>query len=95
MADSRDFEWDDAKALSNLAKHRIEFSYATAVFLDLRRVDLDVSRAEDREMRRESVGMVEGRLLTVIYTVRGQLTRIISARRSNAMEGKAYGPLHA
>jgi uncharacterized DUF497 family protein len=94
MTDNCVFEWDDAKALSNLAKHRVEFSYGTAVFLDPRRVDLDVSRPQDREMRRKSVGLVEGRLLTVIYTVRGGMTRIISARRSNAMEGKAYGPLH-
>jgi uncharacterized protein len=95
MADGREFEWDDGKALSNLAKHGVEFSYATAVFLDRRRVDLDASRPEDREMRRKSVGLIESRLFTVIYTVRGGVTRIISARRSNVREGRAYGPLHA
>jgi uncharacterized DUF497 family protein len=32
------FEWDDAKATSNLAKHRIDFDEALRVFLDLRRL---------------------------------------------------------
>jgi uncharacterized DUF497 family protein len=95
MSEHLAFEWDDAKALSNLAKHGIEFSYATVIFLDPRRIDLDVSRAEDREMRQKSIGLVEGRLLTVVYTARPGTTRIISARRSNSMESKVYGSLHA
>lgn len=40
-----------------------------------------------------AVGMVEGVLFTVVYTPRGGLTRIISARRCNAKEGKQYGPI--
>ncbi|HEX4367270.1 MAG TPA: BrnT family toxin [Rhodopila sp.] len=95
MSERRAFEWDDAKALNNLAKHKIEFEYGTNVFLDPRRVDLDASRTEDRETRRKIIGLIEGRLFTVVYTVRGRSTRIISARRSNAMESKMYGSLHA
>jgi uncharacterized protein len=95
MCSHRDFEWDDAKALSNFVKHRVEFSYAAAVFLDPRRVDLDVSRPEDGEMRRKTVGIIDGRLLTVVYTIRVKSTRIISARRSNTTESRMYGPLYS
>jgi uncharacterized protein len=94
MPEHREFEWDDAKASANLAKHRVNFAYATIVFLDAERLDLDVSRPEDHETRRKAVGLIEGRLFTVVYTVRGRVTRIISARRSNTMERNAYGPLH-
>jgi uncharacterized DUF497 family protein len=89
------FEWDDAKAFSNLTKHRVEFSYAANVFLDPGRAELDVSRREDRETRRKVIGLIEGRLFTVVYTVRTESIRIISARRSNAMERKVYGPFHS
>src|SRR4051812_11797518 len=61
------------------SKHRIEFSYATIVFLDPRRADLDVSRIEDGEVRRKVIGVVEGRFVTVVYTVRKKAIRIISA----------------
>jgi uncharacterized protein len=95
MPESREFEWDDAKALNNRAKHGIGFEYGTNVFLDPNRLDLDASRTEDRETRRKTIGLIEGRLFTVVYTVRGRSTRIISARRSNTMESKMYGSLHA
>jgi uncharacterized DUF497 family protein len=95
MAARWSFEWDDEKALRNQAKHHVEFSYATNVFLDPNRADFDVSRVEDRETRRKAIGLVEGRLLTVVYTSRAGSIRIISARRSNSREIRAYGALHA
>jgi len=64
------------------------------VFLDPKRVDLDVSRAQDGEMRRKVIGVVDGRLLTLVYTIRPRSTRIISARRSNTTESRMYGPIY-
>jgi hypothetical protein len=89
-----EFEWDDAKAESNLAKHHVPFSYAVRVFLDLDRVEFDASRAGNCEIRRKAVGLIEGRLYVVVYTDRGVVRRIISARRTNETERKAYGPHH-
>ena len=88
-----DFDWDDAKAASNLAKHGVAFAYATRVFLDPYAVDIDASKPGDGEVRRKAVGKIEGRLFTVVYTAREGFTRIISARRCNAKEGRLYGPL--
>lgn len=93
--DRRIFEWDEGKALSNLAKHKIEFSYGINVFLDPNRTDLDASRAEDGEMRRKAIGAIEGRLFTVVYTLRAGAARIISARRANILESRIYGPLYS
>jgi uncharacterized DUF497 family protein len=89
------FEWDDAKAQSNLAKHGVPFAYATRVFLDAGIVDFDTSRPGDGEPRRKAVGSVEGRLFTVVYTPRDGRIRMISARRCNLTEERHYGPLHA
>jgi uncharacterized protein len=87
------FDWDDAKARSNLAKHGVPFPYATRVFLDPRMVDLDATRQGDSEPRRKAVGLIEGKLYVVVYADREGLRRIISARRTNTTEQRAYGPV--
>jgi uncharacterized DUF497 family protein len=91
VSQSQAFEWDEAKALANLAKHGVPFDYAAAVFLDPDGIDFDASRPEDGEARRKRVGRIEGRLFTVVYTERGDLIRLISARRANAQEERSYG----
>lgn len=91
MVAHRLFEWDDAKADANLAKHRVEFAYATRVFLDPARADWGVSRQGDGEARSKTVGQIEGRLFSVVYTVRGDVTRLISARRANTTESRFHG----
>jgi uncharacterized DUF497 family protein len=91
MPEHRAFEWDDAKALSNLTKHSVSFSDAIRVFRDPRCIELDTSRALDRESRRKAIGVIQGRHFTVVYTIRDGVTRIISARRCNPTEKKLYG----
>ncbi|WP_332770116.1 BrnT family toxin [Phenylobacterium sp.] len=95
MNSGRQFEWDDAKARSNLAKHGVPFAYAARVFLDPDVVDFDASKPEDGEVRRKAVGVIEGRLFALVYTARDDVIRIISARRCNAAEARRYGPVHA
>ena len=90
----REFDWDPTKARSNLDKHGMPFDYATRVFLDPSLVELDTSRPTDRERRMKAIGAVEGRVFSVVYTMRGNTCRIISARRCNAKEERAYGPVH-
>jgi len=89
----RGFDWDDSKAKSNLARHRVPFDYATRVFLDPQFVAFDANRERDQEVRRKAVGVIEGKLFVVVYTERDGVRRIISARRANVMEQKAYGPV--
>ena len=95
MDPAHGFEWDDAKAESNLAKHGVPFDYAARVFLDAQRVDFDVTRPADGEDCRKAIGVIEGRLYAVVYTARGERLRLISARRCNVTEERRYGPLHA
>jgi putative transcriptional regulator len=80
MASDREFDWNDAKAASNLAKHGVPFPYAARAFLDPGAVDFDASQPGDGETRRKVVGMIEGRLFTVVYTEREGVTRGSSPR---------------
>ena len=85
-----EFEWDDAKAKANLRKHKISFRAASRVFEDafaLIEQDLDEGQGEDRFL---ATGLVEGLLITVAYTERGDRIRIISARKANNDEQRAY-----
>lgn len=85
------FEWDEDKAARNAAKHHVTFAFAVRVFHDPDHVELDATRPEDMEPRFKVVGEVERRLHVVVVTRRGDVYRVISARRTNAAEDKAYG----
>ena len=91
MAESPSFEWDDAKAESNVVKHGVQFAYAAGVYRDPEALDYDATNLVDGEQRRKTVGSIEGRLFTVVYTIRGEARRPISARPSNAKERRNYG----
>jgi uncharacterized DUF497 family protein len=85
-----EFERDSTKAAADEAKHNVSFEAAAAVFADRNRIDIDASHDEDGEIRRKAIGLIEGRLFTIVYTTRGDVCRLISARRSNAKEGRIY-----
>ena len=86
-----DFEWDEAKAAANLAKHGIGFATAELVFRTESYVEFDVTRAGEGEARLKRVGLVGTRLLTVVFTLRGGRIRLISLRPANAGEKVKYG----
>ncbi len=85
-----EYEWDGAKAAANLARHGVPFAYACRVFADPRRVEFDASRPRDGELRRKCVGHIDGKRFVVVFTERGDVRRIISARRTNAKEDRAH-----
>jgi uncharacterized protein len=85
-----EFEWDTRKAARNFAKHGVPFEYAARVFFDLHRLDSEDERRDYGEDRRLTLGRIEGRLFAVAYTRRGQLIRLISARKANEREQRRY-----
>jgi uncharacterized DUF497 family protein len=73
------FEWDPAKDADNQRKHGVSFVEAQAAFLDPGRViarDVGHSRAEPRF---HCFGRVADGILTVRFTYRGSVIRIIGA----------------
>lgn len=88
--DEGEFQWDAAKSESNLVKHGVGFEAARCVFDDVfafERCDFDSAPGETRYV---ITGMVNDVILTVVYTERGERTRIISARRATKHEQEEY-----
>jgi uncharacterized protein len=85
------FEWDDTKNASNLAKHGVGFNRARLVFADAFAVaEYDDRESYEGEERFTIVGMVEGTLIFVAYTERGERVRIINARQATKHEQDDY-----
>ena len=80
--------WDDVKAAQNWAKHGVSFEAARSVFSDPFAVEW--VGGDDPEMRFVILGMVEARLLFVVYTMRDDVTRLISARLALPHERRRY-----
>jgi uncharacterized DUF497 family protein len=85
-----EFEWDAAKARSNLAKHNVGFEAACLVFDDVFALDRLDSADQSGEVRYVLTGMANAVLLTVVYTQRGERMRIISARKATRHEQREY-----
>jgi uncharacterized protein len=87
---SDDFEWDEAKAAENYAKHGVFFELAIKVFED----PFGIERLDDREDYGEDrfilIGTADGVALTVVYTERNGRIRIISARQATKHEQDDY-----
>ncbi len=83
------FEWDHNKATINLDKHGVDFVDAATVFDDSNAVTID--DPDHNEERFVTIGMdAYGRILVVVYTWRGNVIRIISARKATKYEQKQY-----
>ena len=85
-----DFEWDDVKSDACFAGRGFDFAYAIRAFLDDDRIVGQDRRRDYREDRYRLLGAIEGRVFVVIYTRRGSIIRIISARKANAREVREY-----
>lgn len=73
------FEWDDTKNDANKKKHGISFEEAQRAFDDHRRVIVEDISHEKGEKRFFCLGMVEGNVMTVRFTMRGRKIRIFGA----------------
>ncbi|MCB0623244.1 MAG: BrnT family toxin [Saprospiraceae bacterium] len=84
-----EFEWDEEKNRSNKKKHSISFNNAKETFQDDNAVEfLGKSQPELRIVR---IGKTLGKILiTVVYTMRKAVIRIISARQASTKEIKTY-----
>jgi len=85
------FQWDEAKARINLAKHGVSFEEATTVFGDPLSLTIPDPAHSLVEERMIVLGCSHRRrLLVVVHTERGDSIRIISARCASKRERKTY-----
>ncbi len=86
-------EWDPAKAVANLKKHRIGFDEAKSVFADERAKLIADPEHSDDEDRFILLGLSTKLKLLVVchcYRSKSNTIRIISARRATSAESRQY-----
>jgi uncharacterized DUF497 family protein len=94
MIEKFEFEWDSAKAIANLRKHRVPFLKACEVFKDPLRLERLDDNEEYDEERWVTVGRVDEIVLAVVFTMRVSKIRSISARRATHDEQTEYWAGH-
>ena len=90
MKEDYEFEWDEAKAMSNAHKHGVSFEEAMAIWDDP--MFAEVHLQSDPEDRWAVIGQIaKDMFLTAIITYRYDRVRIISARKSTKKETDVHG----
>lgn len=83
------FEWDDEKNIINYRKHKIHFETSAYVFSDSNRIEIYDKNHSDYEDRYVTIGFYR-EVLLVVYTIRNEQVRIISARKATGKEIELY-----
>ena len=83
------FEWDAEKNRANVIKHGFSFENASRAFSGPMSSRID-DRRDYGEERWIGLGRIEGVVIAIAYTARSDKVRIISARKANRNEAKAY-----
>lgn len=83
------FEWDERKSYLNNEKHGIDFRDVPEIFLS-KRFSSEDNRRDYGEDRIITIGTMGKSVCVVVYTMRGDVMRIISARKANERERRRY-----
>ena len=88
--EKRVFEWDERKRRSNLRKHGLDFADCAPVFSGPMVTRFD-DRYDYREPRYRTLGLLHGRVVSVVHTESDDgLIRIISLRKAVRHEQAVY-----
>lgn len=85
------FDCDPGKRARLLADRGLDLRGMGVVFHDLARLDIVDARFDYGEERRVTVGRIGATVFTVIYTMRGPVTWLITAWVANRKERERYG----
>ena len=84
-------EWDEGNKIKNLTKHKVSQDECEEVFFDSsRKIQKDLFHSRDEERYILLGHTKQKRLLYIIFTIRKEKVRIISARDINKKERKLY-----
>jgi len=87
LSDLEGFDWDEGNRGKNRVKHDVSDGECEEIFFNSPLLLMDDARHSDEELRFAAFGITDaGRILTVVFTVRQQLIRVISARDVNKKE---------
>lgn len=83
------FEWDEAKRLSNIRRHGIDFAIIEKV-LDGATITFKDDRFEYGETRVLTFGLLDGDVVVIIHTETDEVIRVISLRKATRHEQETY-----
>ncbi|MEO5336753.1 MAG: BrnT family toxin [Magnetospirillum sp. WYHS-4] len=81
---------DPEKDSGNLSKHGVSLAFGAEVLADADRLDILDVRFDYAEKRFVTYGQVEGRVWVCVFSLRGEVHRIISVRKANERETRRY-----
>ncbi|MDQ6958615.1 MAG: BrnT family toxin [Mariprofundaceae bacterium] len=84
-----EFEWNEEKCKANRVKHGIDFDVTADFDWSLAWTKED-KRLDYGEPRYISIGPIRGRLHIMVWTLRGDVVRIINFRKANRREVRDY-----
>ena len=84
------FDWDEGNVLKNWEKHRVSLAECEQVFFNRPLLAADVRHSLE-EPRYYALGETDAaRRLFIVFTVRGEFVRVISARDMSRRERRRY-----
>lgn len=90
------FQWDTGNAEKNWEKHRVTRSECEQAFFNRPLFIVDDEKHSDSERRYYALGQTDkSRHLFIVFTLRGELIRVISARDMSRSERSIYGEKEA
>jgi len=85
------FQWDDGNKDKNYAKHRVDNNSIEEVFFNLPLLVVGDHKHSSNEKRYLALGKTDkNKKLSIIFTIRSNKVRTISARPMSAKERKIY-----
>jgi len=85
------FQWDDGNVLKNWKKHRVSALECEQTFFNSPLIGAPDANHSGREDRFYTLGQTDlGRLLFIVFTVRANQIRVISARPMSKKERRKY-----
>lgn len=82
-------EWDEEKRRRTLRERGLDFADVARLDWD-RAVIIPDDRRDYGERREVAMAELDGRLMVVAYTIRGDALRVISFRKANARERRVF-----
>lgn len=86
----RGFEWDPIKSEQNKRKHGVSFINAVQIWQSVHVSVKNIACIKEGETRSATIGLIDGKLYTAIWTKRKDAIRLISVRRSRDGEKEIF-----
>lgn len=85
-------EYDENKRLTTIAKHKIDFLDMAEI---LQSQHLVIDARSEIEERKIAIGQLGGSYFAIVFTMRGDVVRIITARKARRDEREQYQEVFA